>query len=50
MTIRKLSPPTQRSYIHAVSRFSKHFGHSPDRLGLEEVRAYQAHLASKGVA
>ncbi len=50
MTIRKLSPPTQRSYIHAVSRFSKHFGHSPDRLGLEEVRAYQVHLASKGVA
>ena len=50
MTIRNLSPPTQRSYIHAVSRFSKHFGHSPDRLGLEEVRAYQVHLASKGVA
>ena len=50
MTIRNLSPATQRSYIHAVSRFSLYFGHSPDRLGLEEVRAYQVHLASKGVA
>ena len=50
MTIRNLSPATQRSYIHAVSRFSLYFGHSPDRLGLEDVRAYQVHLASKGVA
>jgi integrase/recombinase XerD len=50
MTIRNLSPATQRSYIHAVSRFSLYFGHSPDRLGLEEVRAYQVHLTSKGVA
>jgi integrase/recombinase XerD len=50
MTIRNLSPATQRSYIHAVSRFSQYFGRSPDRLGLENVRAYQVHLASKGVA
>jgi len=50
MTIRNLSPATQRSYIHAVSRFSQYFRRSPDRLGLEEVRAYQVHLASKGVA
>jgi len=50
MTIRNLSPATQRSYLHAVSRFSQYFGRSPDRLGLEGVRAYQVHLASKGVA
>jgi len=50
MTIRNLSPTTQRSYMHAVSRFSQYFGRSPDRLGLEDVRAYQVHLASKGVA
>ena len=49
MTIRNLSPATQRSYLHAVSKFSQHFGRSPDRLGLEDVRAYQVHLASKGV-
>jgi site-specific recombinase XerD len=50
MTIRNLSPATQRSYLHAVSRFSQFFGRSPDRLGLEDVRTYQVHLASKGVA
>ena len=51
MTIRNLSPTTQRSYIHAVKCFSQHFGgRSPDRLGLEDVRAYQVHLAGKGVA
>jgi integrase/recombinase XerD len=50
MTIRNLSPATQRSYLHAVSRFSQYIGRSPDRLGLEDVRAYQVHLASKGVA
>jgi hypothetical protein len=50
MTIRNLSPATQRSYLHAVSRLSQYFGRSPDRLELEDVRAYQVHLASKGVA
>jgi len=50
MTIRNLSPATQRSYIHAVSKFSQYFHRSPERLGLEDVRAYQVHLASKGVA
>jgi integrase/recombinase XerD len=42
MTDRNLSPATQRSYIHAVSKFSRHFGRSPDRrLGLEDVHAFQ---------
>src|ERR1700746_55431 len=50
MTIRNLSPATQRSYLHAGSRFSQYFGPSPDRLGRESVRASQVHLASKGVA
>ena len=50
MTIRNLSPATQRSYIHAVARFSDYFGRSPDKLTLDDVRAYQVHLASKGVA
>jgi site-specific recombinase XerD len=50
MTIRNLSPTTQRSYIHAVKKFSAYFGKSPDRLGLEDVRVYQVHLASRGVA
>jgi hypothetical protein len=35
MTVGNMSPTTQRSYIHAVSKFSRYFGRSPDRLGLE---------------
>ena len=50
MTIRNLSPATQQSYLYAVSKFSRYFGHSPDRLGAEDVRAYLVHLASKGFA
>ena len=46
MTIRNLSPATQQSYIYAVSRFSRYFKASPDRLGEEEVRAYQLHLVA----
>ncbi|TAZ86625.1 integrase, partial [Rhizobium ruizarguesonis] len=29
MTIRNLSPATQRSYLHAVTKFSRYFGCSP---------------------
>jgi site-specific recombinase XerD len=47
MMIRNLSPATQQSYLYAVAKFSRHFGHSPDRLGLEEVRAYQLHLIAQ---
>ncbi len=45
MTVRNLSPATQRSYVHAVSKFR-----SPETLTLEDVRTFQVHLASKGVA
>jgi integrase/recombinase XerD len=50
MTIRNLSPATQRSYVHAVAKFSRHFGRSPRRLGLEDVRAFQVHLVSTGIS
>ena len=50
MTVRNLSPATQRSYVYAVAKFSRYFGSSPDRLGLEDVRAYQVHLASNGIS
>lgn len=50
MTIRNLSPATQRSYLHAVTKFSRYFGRSPDRLGLEDVRAFQVHLVSTGIS
>ena len=47
MTIRNLSQATQQSYIYAVRKFSRHFGKSPARLGVEDVRAYQLHLIAK---
>jgi len=50
MTIRNLSPATQQSYLYAVSKFSLYFGRSPDRLGVEDIRAYLVHLAAKGFA
>jgi integrase/recombinase XerD len=50
MTVRNLSPATQRSYLYAVAKFSRFFGKSPERLELEDVRAYQVHLASQGIA
>ena len=45
MTVRNLSPTTQQSYVYAVAKFSRFFARSPDLLGVEEVRAYQIHLA-----
>ena len=50
MTVLNLSPATQRSYVHAAAKFSRFFGRSPGKLTLEDVRTYQVHLASKGVA
>jgi site-specific recombinase XerD len=50
MTVRNLSPATQRSYVHAVAKFSRFFGRSPARLSLEDVRAYQVHLATNGIS
>jgi integrase/recombinase XerD len=50
MTVRNLSPATQRSYLHAVAKFSRYFGRSPDRLGLEEVRAFQVQLVAAGIS
>ena len=32
MTLRNLSPATQRSYLHAVTKFARHFNCSPDQL------------------
>ncbi len=50
MTLRNLSPATQRSYLHAVTKFSRHFGCAPSQLGLEDVRSFQVHLISQGVS
>ena len=43
MTVRNLLLATQRSYIHAVAKFSRYFGRWPDRLDVEDVRAYHVY-------
>src|SRR6266481_3046187 len=50
MTVRNLSPATQRSYLHAATKFSRFFNRSPARRGLEEVRAFQVHLVATGIS
>jgi site-specific recombinase XerD len=50
MTIRNLSLATQRSYVHHVAKFSRHFGRPLREAGIEDVRAYQVHLVSQAVS
>jgi integrase/recombinase XerD len=50
MTVRNLSPATQRSYVHAVAKFARFFGRSPETLDLEDVRAFQVHLVAGGMS
>ena len=41
---RNLSAITTRIYLHSVEEFAQCFKTPPDRLGLEPIRQYQAHL------
>ena len=50
MTIRKLAPKTQASYIRAVREFTIFLGRSPDQASAEDLRRYQLRLASSGVS
>ena len=50
MTVRNLSPAIERSYVHAVAWFGGFFGRSPDKLNLEDVRAFQVHLVAGGIS
>jgi integrase/recombinase XerD len=50
MTIRKLAPKTQASYIRAVRDFTIFLGCSPDQASAEDLRRYQLHLASSGIS
>ena len=44
MQVRNLAPLTQTTYIEHVYRFARHFNKSPEKLGPEDVRAYQLYL------
>ena len=39
---RNYAPGTIRTYIRTVEHFAQHFRCSPDKLGLEHIRHYQA--------
>ena len=36
MAVRNLAPTTRASYVQQVSMFARHFGKSPELLGLDE--------------
>jgi integrase/recombinase XerD len=50
LRLKNFSPKTIKVYVHAVAKFAKHFGRSPDQLGQEDVRNYLLHLMERGLA
>jgi len=50
MTLRKLSPKTQASYLRSVLRFARFFSRSPDLASPEDLRAFQLRLVEQGVS
>ena len=44
LRLRNYSPRTIDTYVARVAQFAQHFRRSPERLGMEEVRAYQLQL------
>ena len=49
MTIRNMSPSTQKIYAQAVANFSIYHRRSPDKLTFEDVRDYRLHLIARGL-
>ena len=47
---RNFSPRTIQTYVGAVARFARHFKESPERLGANEIRAWQLHLHDSGLS
>jgi len=47
LRIRNYAQGTQEQYIWHVRRFARHFGRSPEHLGLEHIREYQLYLVDE---
>jgi integrase/recombinase XerD len=50
MTMRKLAPRTQTSYICAVKKLADYLGHSPHTATAEDLRRFQLHLTDQGTS
>lgn len=50
LRLKNFSPGTIKVYVHAVDKFARHFGRSPDELGQDDVRSYLVHLLDRGLA
>jgi integrase/recombinase XerD len=50
LRLKNFSPKTIKVYVHAVAKFARHFGRSPEELSREEVREYLVHLLERGLA
>ncbi len=50
MTMRKLAPKTQASYICAVKKLADYMGHSPHSATAEDLRQFQLHLTDTGTS
>jgi len=50
LKLRNRSPRTIEAYVLQVARFAKFYKCSPEKLGSEEVRAYQLHLLDSGAS
>ena len=50
MTLRKLGPKTQASYVRAVKNLAKFLARSPDIANAEDLRRFQLHMAQRDVS
>ena len=50
MTLRKLQPKTQATYLRAILRFTRFFSRSPDLASPEDLRSFQLHLVEQDVS
>jgi integrase/recombinase XerD len=50
LRVRNYAPGTIEAYVAGVAKFARHFGRSPDRLGPDDLRAFQVHLVNAGVS